>query len=226
MKKIGCIFDWDGTIVDSGRTHEYTWIELASSRNLPLIDNFFEITFGKRNVEIITKILNWTDDLTLAQEMSDQKEELYRKIVAERGIPLIDGVEDFLQSLLDAGFVCAIGSSTPRKNLDVTVEKLGFGKFFKTFAASEDVARGKPAPDVFLVAAERLGLSPEHCVVFEDSLAGIQAGVAAGMKNVAVATTNNVDFWENARSLPTDFSDLIIENFSDISAVDIKKLFV
>lgn len=226
MKKIGCIFDWDGTVVDSGRTHEFTWVELAKSRNLKLIDDFFDITFGKRNIEIITKYLKWTDDLSLAQEMSDQKEALYRSIVAEKGVPLIDGVEQFLQSLCDAGIECAIGSSTPRKNLEVTVEKLGFGKYFKTFAASEDVSNGKPAPDVFLVAAERLGLPPQDCVVFEDSVAGIQAGVAAGMKNVAVSTTNSSDFWRCAQANPKERADLIIENFLNLSAVDIKKMFV
>ncbi len=224
MKRIGCIFDWDGTVVDSGRTHEYTWIELAKSRKLSLKDDFFNETFGKRNVEIITSILRWTDDLNLVQEMSDQKEILYRKIVAERGLPLIDGVEAFLQSLLDAKIDCAIGSSTPRENLDVSVAKLGFGKYFKAIVASEDVSRGKPAPDVFLTAAERLGLRPDECVVFEDSLAGIQAGVAAGMKTVAIATTNSVDFWKDAQSIPTDRADLIIENFSEISVVDIANL--
>lgn len=223
--KIACIFDWDGTVVDSGHTHEATWIALASSRNLPLIDDFFSITFGKRNVEIIMDILKWTDDPKTAQEMSDEKETLYRKIVRERGVPPVAGVEDFLKALKSANIPCAVGSSTPRENLDTTVAKLGYGGYFKAYAASEDVSHGKPAPDVFLCAAEKLGVAPENCVVFEDSLAGIEAGVAAGMKTVALTLTNPREFWLERRANAADRTDMIIDNYLQLSPADIVKLF-
>ncbi|MBO5255527.1 MAG: HAD family phosphatase [Opitutales bacterium] len=223
--KIGCIFDWDGTVVDSGRTHEFTWIELAKAHNFELIPNFFEITFGVRNIEIITDILKWTKDMDFALELSEEKENLYRKIVAERGVPTIKGVEAFLKSINDVGCVCAIGSSTPRKNLDITVAKLGFEKYFKAYAASEDVTKSKPAPDVFLKAAERIGVSPENCIVFEDSFMGIKAGVSAGMKTVAVATTNSMEALANASQNPECRIDIITRDFEMIAYSDIKNLF-
>ena len=225
MKKFACLFDWDGTVVDSGRTHEFTWIELARSRNLKLIDHFFEITFGKRNVEIISDILCWTKNPDEIQSMSDQKESLYREIVAQKGLPVIDGAEKFLQSLNKAGILCGVGSSTPTANLIAAFSTLDFGKYFQAFSASEDVSRGKPQPDIFLNAAEKLGVKPENCVVFEDVRAGIQAGVAAGMKTVAVATTHSVEQWREFSKTPEERVDLIIENFNEISVEDIKKLF-
>ncbi len=222
--KIGCIFDWDGTVVDSGRTHEYTWIELAKAHNLKLIPNFFEITFGVRNIEIITQILKWTDDLEFAQKLSDEKEQLYRKIVSERGVPTIAGIEPFLKALNDAGCVCAIGSSTPRKNLDITVEKLGFAKYFKAYAASEDVLKSKPAPDVFLKASEYIGVAPDKCVVFEDSLMGLRAGVSAGMKTVAMATTNSMQSLAKASQQKDCRIDIIARDFDMLSVFDIENL--
>ena len=222
--KIACIFDWDGTIVDSGRTHEHTWIELAKSHNLKLIPNFFEITFGVRNIEIITEILNWTKDLTIAQQLSDEKESLYRKIISQQGVPTISGAENLLKSLNNAGILCAIGSSTPRKNLDVTVAKLGFGKYFQAYAASEDVVKSKPAPDVFLKASERLGVPPENCIVFEDSFMGLRAGVAAGMKTIAVATTNSMEALAEASQNPDCRIDIIARDLDMLSTTDIVNL--
>ncbi len=224
MKKIACLFDWDGTIVDSGRTHEFTWIELARSRNLKLIDNFFEITFGKRNVEIISDILCWTNNPEEIQAMSDQKEALYREIVAEKGLPVIAGAEAFLRELNNSGIFCAVGSSTPTANLIAAFKTLDFGKYFQAFSASEDVVQGKPKPDIFLSAAEKLGVAPENCVVFEDVRAGIQAGVAAGMKTVAVATTHTPQQWREFSKNPEERVDLIVENFNQISIADIKNL--
>ncbi len=222
---IACIFDWDGTVVDSGRTHEFTWRELARRHGLALFPNFFEKTFGTRNLDIITKMLKWTSDVSEAQALSDEKERLYREIVLEHGVPQISGVEKFLAGLNDAGIKCAVGSSTPMKNLDVTVAKLGFGKYFQAYAASEDVSRGKPAPDVFLVAAQRLGVAPANCLVFEDSVAGIKAGVAAGMKTAAVCTTHPADFWRNARSDIAAKTDIIIDDFTEITPAAVSALF-
>ena len=221
--KIACLFDWDGTVVDSGHTHEQTWIMLAASRGLPLIDNFFSETFGERNVEIISKILRWSDDPAEVRKMSDWKEAEYRRIVAERGVPVVAGAEDFLKSLGEVGILCAVASSTPRANLDATVAKLGFGRYFGAYSASEDVSRGKPAPDVFLNAAQKLGAKPQNCVVFEDSLAGIQAGVAAGMKTVALTTTNPREFWlsRGADARP----DAVIDNFSGLDADFVERIF-
>lgn len=219
MKKIGAIFDWDGVVVDSCKEHLDSWRMLAEAHGHTIPENFMLDTFGKRNVEIIPDILKWTSDPSEVQKMSDEKEVYYRKIVADRGIPTVEGVREFLAKLRDAGVPCAIGSSTPRENLEQALEKLGLSEYFAAAATMEDVARGKPAPDVFLCAAEKIGVPPRKCVVFEDSEAGIDAAIAARMKSVAVATTHPADFWE---SRFTGFPDIIIENFTPLSVSDIE----
>ncbi len=219
MKKIGAIFDWDGVVVDSCKEHLDSWRMLAKAHGHTIPENFMLDTFGKRNVEIIPDILKWTSDPSEVQKMSDEKEVYYRKIVADRGIPTVEGVREFLAKLRDAGVPCAIGSSTPRENLEQALEKLGLSEYFAAAATMEDVARGKPAPDVFLCAAEKIGVPPRKCVVFEDSEAGIDAAIAASMKSVAVATTHPADFWESRFA---GFPDIIIENFTPLSVSDIE----
>ena len=219
MKKIGAIFDWDGVVVDSCKEHLDSWRMLAEAHGHTIPENFMLDTFGKRNVEIIPDILKWTSDPSEVQKMSDEKEVYYRKIVADRGIPTVEGVREFLAKLRDAGVPCAIGSSTPRENLEQALEKLGLSEYFAAAATMEDVEHGKPAPDVFLCAAEKIGVPPRKCVVFEDSEAGIDAAIAARMKSVAVATTHPADFWERRFA---GFPDIIIENFTPLSVSDIE----
>ncbi len=213
--KIGVIFDWDGVVVDSEKVHLDSWKMLAEAHGHTIPENFMADTFGKRNLEIIPHFLKWTDDMDVVQKMSDEKEEYYRQIVSEQGLPLVTGVEDFLKSLALAGIPCAIGSSTPRANLEQALEKLSFGKYFAAFATMEDVSRGKPAPDVFLCAAEKIGVPARRCAVFEDSEAGIDAAIAANMKSVAVSTTFSADFWESRiKGLP----DVIVDDFTPLNS--------
>ena len=220
--KIGAIFDWDGVVVNSCAEHLDSWKMLAAAHGHTIPENFMLDTFGKRNLEIIPDILKWTSDPAEAEKMSDEKEVYYRKIVAERGVPTVGGVREFLAALKSAGVPCAIGSSTPRNNLEQAIEKLGLTDFFTAAAAMEDVKNGKPAPDVFLCAAEKMGIPPRKCVVFEDSEAGIDAAIAAKMKCVAVATTHPAEFWE---SRYRGFPDIIINDFTPLSVSDIQGLF-
>lgn len=129
-------------------------------------------TFGKRNVEIIPDILKWTSDPSEVQKMSDEKEVYYRKIVADRGIPTVEGVREFLAKLRDAGVPCAIGSSTPRENLEQALEKLGLSEYFAAAATMEDVEHGKPPPTFSFAPPRKSACRPRKCVVFEDSEAG------------------------------------------------------
>ncbi len=220
--KIGAIFDWDGVIVDSRLQHLESWKMLAAAHGHSIPDNFMEDTFGKRNLEIIPDILRWTSDPSEARAMSDEKEGYFRKIVLERGLPLVPGVRGFLGDLAKAGAGCAVGSSTPRANLEQAEAKLELEKYFRASAAMEDVENGKPAPDVFLCAAKKLGIEPGRCVVFEDSEAGIDAAIAAKMRCVAVATTHPPEFWE---SRIKGFPDMIISDFEGLRVSDIEKLF-
>ena len=207
---IGAIFDWDGVVANSEIPHLESWRMLAKAHGHEIPENFMLDSFGKRNLEIIPNILGWTDDTAEVLKLSDEKEVYYRAIIAEKGLPLIPGAEAFLRALGEAGIPCAIGSSSPRSNLDQALDVLGFAPLFSAVVSMEDVPRGKPAPDVFLLAAEKMGVDPRRCAVFEDSEAGIDAANAAKMKSVAVATTRSADFWESRWQ---GFPDAIIADF-------------
>jgi HAD superfamily hydrolase (TIGR01509 family) len=124
------------------------------------------------------------------RRLSLRKEALYREVVAQWGLQALPGARLWLERLRDAGVPCAIGSSTHRANIELSLPLIGLGEFFRAIVTAEDVSEGKPHPAVFLTAAARLGCPPERCVVFEDAHVGIAAARAGGMKVVAVATTH------------------------------------
>jgi HAD superfamily hydrolase (TIGR01509 family) len=118
-----------------------------------------------------------------------RKEAIYREIVREQGMTALPGVVAWLKTLRDAQIPAIIASSTHRENITTTLEVLGLGECFVDLVTAEDVTRGKPDPEVFLTAAKKLGVEPAGAVVFEDALVGIQAAQAAGIRVVAVTTT-------------------------------------
>lgn len=181
----GVIWDVDGTLLDSGEMHYNSWVNLAQNLGKPFTPEDFRRTFGRRNPEIIRQLFgeHYTD-----QEVDDlgfQKEEYYRK-TARQGLTLLPGVQALLEGLHKAGFKQAIGSSAPRQNLDLLLELTGIAPFFEAVVGAEDTQRGKPDPQVFLVAAQKLGLPPDRCMVLEDAVAGVEAAAAAGMASIAV----------------------------------------
>ena len=187
--KPGAIFDWDGVIINSAAQHEISWERLANECGKTLPENHFKRGFGMKNEVIIPELLGWTTVPVEIRILSLRKEAIYREVVREQGMTALPGVETWLQRLRDAGIPCAIGSSTHRENITTTLDVLGLEEFFSVIVTAEDVKRGKPDPEVFLTAAERLSVEPANAVVFEDALVGIAAAKAGGMRVVAVATT-------------------------------------
>ena len=186
----GAIFDWDGVVIDSSRQHEESWDRLAAEVGKPLPEGHFKAGFGRKNEFIIPNILHWTSDPAEVRRLSLRKEELYREIILEKGLEPLPGVRTWLDRLAAAVVPCAIGSSTHRKNIEVSLDVLGLRGFFREIVSAEDVSHGKPDPEVFLVAARKLCVAPERSVVFEDAHEGIEAAHRAGMRAIAVATTN------------------------------------
>jgi beta-phosphoglucomutase family hydrolase len=186
----GAIFDWDGVIINSAEHHERSWERMALEIGKPLPEGHFKAGFGMKNEVIIPEMLKWTSDPDEVRRLSLRKEALYREVVVERGIVALPGVETWLRTLRDAGIPCVIASSTHRENITTTLGVLGLESFFAAMVTAEDVKRGKPDPEVFLRAAEKIGVRPEGGIVFEDALVGVAAAHAAGMRVVAVTTTN------------------------------------
>lgn len=211
----GVIFDWDGVVVDSSVQHERAWELLAAERNLPLPDGHFKRGFGKKN-EVIIPDLGWATEPAAVAEIAARKEALYRERVRVDGIVPLPGVRDLLEGLHAAGVPCAVGSSTPRENLDALFEMLGLGNYFSAVVSGDDVTHGKPEPDIFLLAAERIGYSPDCCVVIEDAFVGIEAAHRGGMKCVAVATTNPLESLGDA--------DLAVESLTALTVDRLREL--
>jgi HAD superfamily hydrolase (TIGR01509 family) len=186
------IFDHDGVLVDSLDLHQRAWKELGRRERLPLTDEFIHETFGMTNPSILRRLLGEDLDEERIGRYGDLKEVCYRDLARGR-IVLMDGVRELLDGLTAAGVLLAIGSSGPLANLELTVESCGLSGRFAAIASLEDITRGKPDPEVFLIAARKAGVDPRRAVVFEDAPVGIQAAKAAGMRAVGVGTTHPLD---------------------------------
>lgn len=215
---IGAIFDWDGVVIDSSLQHEKSWELLAAEIGKALPPGHFKKGFGKKNQLIIPEVLGWSNDPEEIDKLGDRKEELYRELVSQGGMTILPGARELLAALRDSGIPRAVGSSTSRANLESIFATTGLGHFFDAVVCGDDVVNGKPAPDVFLKAAELLEIPPQRCVVFEDALFGIDAAHRAGMKVVAVATTNPLDLLHHA--------DRAVESLEEISVEDLRGWFI
>jgi beta-phosphoglucomutase family hydrolase len=188
----GVLFDWDGVVIDSSAQHERSWEILAAEISKPLPEGHFKRGFGKKNQVIIPEILCWATDSAEVERIADRKETIYRELVQRDGVRILPGARELLAALREAGIPRAIASSTPRQNLEAIFASTGLGEWFDAVVCGDDVIHGKPAPDIFLLAAERLGLAPADCVVIEDAHAGIEAAKRAGMPVLGIATTHPV----------------------------------
>ncbi|MEI8233825.1 MAG: HAD family phosphatase [Verrucomicrobiota bacterium] len=189
----GALFDWDGVIIDSSRHHEKSWELLAREEGLPLPPDSFRLGFGRKNQIIIPEIYRWSNDPVEIERLGQRKEAIYRELMAADALEPLPGVRAWLATLRNAGIPRAVGSSTPRANLDAAMGRLGLAECFDAIVSAEDVTLGKPHPEVFLKAAERIGCRPQRCVVFEDAHAGIAAAHAGGMRVVGIATTHPLE---------------------------------
>lgn len=186
----GAIFDWDGVIIDSAALHEQSWHRLARELGTTIAPQSFIRGFGMKSARIIEEIHGWSHDPAEIARLTNRKEALYREIVAQGEIAPLPGVVEWLARLREAGVPSAVASSTHRLNIDAVLARIGLQDAFRAIVSAEDVVHGKPNPEVFLKAAEKLELSAARCVVFEDAHVGIEAAHAAGMKVVAVTTTH------------------------------------
>jgi beta-phosphoglucomutase family hydrolase len=217
MRTWGAIFDWDGVIIDSSRQHEESWELLAREEHRPLPTDHFKRSFGMKNERIIPELLGWTRKPAEIHRLSLRKEELYRQVVGERGIAPLPGVVEFLGRLREAGVPSAVGSSTHRMNITTTLVMLGLDEMFQAIVTAEDVTHGKPDPEVFLAAAQKIRVPPLRCVVFEDAHVGIQAARSGGMKVIGVATTHPAATLRGA--------DRVVHRLDELTVADMDKLF-
>jgi HAD superfamily hydrolase (TIGR01509 family) len=181
----------DGVLVDTGALHYEAWRGVLAEHGIEYTRESHCKTFGMNNQGILSYLLGEQLTPDLLSEISDRKEARFRAAVRGHANAL-PGVRMWLERLQRAGFRQGIASSAPMANIDVLIDELGLRDSFDAIVSGVDMP-GKPEPVLFLAVAERLGVSPEFCVVVEDAVAGVEAARRAGMQCIAVTTTNDAE---------------------------------
>ncbi len=209
------IFDMDGTIVDNMGVHTAVWLEILAEFDVTMTRlEFQSVSAGMTNPELLRLLVDpaMTDETvaTIAQ----RKEARYREEYASLMEPLA-GLLPLLRQARQAGLVLAVATAANQGNIDFVMNGLQMWDCFDAIVGADDVARGKPHPDLFLLAAERLNVPPADCLVFEDAMTGIEAGRRAGMSVVGVATSHStaeLAAQSGVRKTITDFSQLQLDD--------------
>jgi beta-phosphoglucomutase len=185
-----CIFDMDGVLIDSGAHHRSAWRALLEELGVePEEPAFWRLTIGRPAEEAMPLLLGRPLSPAEARRLALRKRDLYAGYVA-RGLLSVPGVSSFLDDLARLGVPRAVGTSATRGDAESLLEGLGLRRYFAVIVTADDVRLGKPSPEVYLESARRLGALPETCVVFEDSVVGVQAARGAGMRAIGVTTTH------------------------------------
>jgi beta-phosphoglucomutase len=207
MRALAVIFDVDGVLVDSYRAHFASWRRLYGDLGIDYTEQAFAADFGRTSRDILRRTLG--DELSdeRIRELDEQKEAFFRDILRHE-FPAMQGAVKLIDALSAGGFLLAVGSSAPLENIALSLEKLGCAKNFSAIVTGADVTRGKPDPQVFQIAAERLGVPPASCVVIEDAVHGIEAAGRAGMASIALTGTADRAQLANA--------DLVVDRLDEL----------
>jgi len=217
MKPAAVIFDMDGTLVDNNPYHVKAWQAFYQKRGLELsLDEYKQNINGRVAKDIFPYIFEREiepDEIVL---LSDEKESLYRELYKPHIKP-IDGLVPFLEELQNAGLPMSIATSGLPVNIDFLFEHLVIKKYFQSIIDASQITKGKPNPEIFLKAAQSIHADPLSCVAFEDSVSGIAAAKAAGMKVVALTTMQKRGFIQQA--------DLIIDDYTQVNLTMLRELW-
>jgi len=210
VPELALIFDMDGVILDSNPLHRVAWDEYNRRHGVETTEAMYHAMYGKRNDEIIRGFLG--SHLTDAEvfEHGAAKERLYRELMKPHvADALVAGVAEFIRR--HRGLPMGVATNGERANVDMALDGTGLREFFRVIVTGGDVVRAKPYPDIYLKAAELLDTAPDRCIVFEDSHAGVQAGLGAGMRVVGVSTTH--DDLSGVSLMIRDFNDPALDKF-------------
>jgi beta-phosphoglucomutase family hydrolase len=202
------LLDMNGVVVDDMPFHERAWIDLAARHGRTLtIERIRHDMSGKSNRDNMRYLFGDALSDTDFRALEDEKEEAYRHTYAPHRAPL-PGLRELLHDAREAGVRVALATSAPMPNVDFILDGLDLRASFDAVVTEAEVRHSKPDPAIYLLAAERLGVRPTECVVFEDSLAGLASGRAAGMRAVGIATTHTRDELRDCALVIGDFREV------------------
>jgi beta-phosphoglucomutase len=201
------IFDMDGVIVDSNPYHKIALQQFCRQLGYDLSEEQLrQKIYGRTNKDWISNLFGDIGEARI-QHYAEEKEALYRRLY-EKDITAVTGLISFLEKMDTLGIARAIATSAPRANVDFSLSKTHTEQFFRTILDDSFVSKGKPDPEIYLKSAAALGYAPADCVVFEDSLSGVQAGKRAGCKVVGITTTHSPEELHETDFIITDFAGL------------------
>lgn len=203
------IWDLDGVIIDSADEHRRAWQRLAREEGIPFTDEDFWATFGKRNNDIFA--IQWGSlPPNQVKILADRKENYFRELIRKTAAPLPGSLE-LMRGLHEAAFLQALASSAPIENIRLISDALGLERYLTALVSGETVPHGKPAPDIFLKAAQALDIAPPYCLVIEDAVAGVQAAHAAGMCCISVAGNRDLPGLRQAELMVKSLTEVDVE---------------
>ncbi|MBN1366982.1 MAG: HAD family phosphatase [Dehalococcoidales bacterium] len=214
-KDFAVIWDMDGVIVNTGKEHFKSWQYAFQKRGVNFTEADFQTRFGQRNDFIVRSVMGDAVPPAEIDEIASDKEENFAEIVRDHVKPCPGAVE-LLKALGNAGVKSAIASSAPVQNIRLLLGTLGIFDSFQQFVSGREVTESKPSPQIYLLAAEKLGAKPEKCIVIEDAVAGVQGAKRAGMYCVAVTTTNPRENLQTA--------DLVVDSLAELTVKSLENL--
>ena len=200
------LWDLDGVIVDSADLHYRSFKIVLANHGFDFTYETFLKSFGRNNDSVLEVSIGRKPEEKLREDVNFEKEEWYCQNIPGN-LKLFPGVEFWLRWFRNHQIPQAIASSAPMENITLSLNEFHLANYFDVVVSGNRIV-GKPNPKVFLRAAAALETSPEKCIVFEDSMAGMQGALAAGMSCITVATTHPIDEFEKATIALQSLSDL------------------
>lgn len=187
------VFDMDGTMIHNKPYHDAAWIEFCNRHAVTIeLESFCKAYTGKTNAVILEMIFGTHLNKETIEAYESEKESIYRELYTPQ-FTLIAGLLELLANAKSKGYLLAVGTSAPVVNVDFVLHHGNIAHYFDVVVHSAMVTHGKPSPEIFLKTAELLGVKPHECICFEDSFAGIEASLKAGMHTIGIASEQSVD---------------------------------
>ena len=208
------IFDMDGVLVDSQPYHFKADIDTLAQYGVVKDRKFYEAFAGTLTADRMRTLKEMFKLDVSVEEMTEKREKMILDIMGKEDIVPVAGIPEFLRSIKEKGLTTAVASSSDYKLIYLILDRLNIARYFDSVTSGIDVKRGKPSPDVFLLAAERIGMDSADCLVVEDSENGVNAAKAAGMKALGyINPTSGEQCLDNSDFITDDFRKISIDMF-------------